>query len=370
MKVIDGLFKSCFMNKTKIIAYKEAGKKVFGTLCNTVPEEIIHSFGVLPVRLFGLSRETENADTKLPRWLCSYARRVLEDGLKGEFKYLDGVVGAASDDTKLRLYSTFTFYVKPAFSYLIQVPFVMNWDSLNFFSAHLQDFANKLSQFLQQGFDRENFRKSVKIYNEFRSICNELNGLRVCDAPKISGVDWVKIMLSSTSMLKEDFNTIFEDRIKDLEDSEGVKDYKVRVHVSGTDFYDLELLELLERMGVVIVSDDFFTTAGYALGNVDIDNDFFKGIAERCLNCCGFATFPKASFTEDRIRFVKEMVERSRADAIIILRDRGCEIYGYQCPLIMEEFGDFPVLMLDVDAPISPERYVIRIQAFIESVVG
>ncbi|MEM2394666.1 MAG: 2-hydroxyacyl-CoA dehydratase family protein [Candidatus Bathyarchaeia archaeon] len=361
-----------FLNKAKIVEYKKVRKKLIGTLCNVIPEEIIHSLGAVPVRLLGLSTETENADAKLPRWLCAYARRVLEDALKGNFSYVDGVVGATSDDTKMRLYSTYTFYIKPTFSYIIQTSFTQNEASLNFFSAELQKFTHKLSRFLSCDFNVERLKESIKTYNRFRSLCNKLSGLRVYDSPKISGADWTRIMLCATSMLKEDFNAVFENEFENLKDFEGIKDYKLRVHVSGTDFYDVKLLDLIESTGAVIVSDDLFITTEYTLGHVDEGGNLLRNLAERYLECshCALSVFPTASFTKDRACFIKREAEKSKADAIIILRDKGCEFYGYQCPQIMEELASFPVLLLDVDTPTLTERYATRVQAFIESVVG
>lgn len=366
--MLDYLF-SCFLNKSKIVEYKKAGKKIIGTLCNNIPEEIIHSLGAVPTRLLGLSKTTENADLKLPSWLCSYARRVLEDGLKGNFHYLDGVVGTTSDDTKMRLYSTYTFYVKNDFSYIIQIPYVRSEISLNFFSNELERFTYKLSHYLLSDFNRDRLKESIKIYNKFRLLCEEVRGLRVNDAPKICGADWMKIMLGSASILKEDFNKVLEDKLESLKGSEGIKDYKLRVHISGTDFYDVEFLQLIESLGAIIVSDDLCTATGYFSGFVDEGKEPFKSLAERYLSCsaCIFTAHPNASFIKDRIRFIKKEVERSKADAIIILRDKGCEIYGWQCPSIMEEFYDFPILLLDTDTPMSLEQYKTRIEAFIES---
>jgi len=360
---------SFFLTKSKILEYKKAGRKIIGTLCNSVPEEIIHSLGAVPTRLLGLSKTTENADLKLPRWLCSYARRILEDGLRGDLNYLDGVVGITSDDTKMRLYSTYTFYVKNNFSYIIQMPYVRSENSLKFFSMELERFAHKLSNHLLCDFNRDRLKESIKIYNKFRLLCKEVCGLRVNDTPKICGADWMKIMLGSISTLKEDFNKIVEDELESLKDSEGIKDYKLRVHISGTDFYDVELLQLIESLGAIIVSDDLCTATGYFSGFVNEGEEPFEDLAERYLSCsaCTFTAHPNVSLIKDRIGFIKKEIERSKADAIIILRDKGCEIYGWQCSSIMEELQDFPILLLDIDTPISLEQYKTRIEAFIES---
>jgi benzoyl-CoA reductase/2-hydroxyglutaryl-CoA dehydratase subunit BcrC/BadD/HgdB len=334
-----------------------------------VPEEIIHSLGAVPVRLLGLSQTTEKARSKLPSWLCYYARRTLEDGLKGEFSQVDGIVGMTTDDTKIHLYSAYTFYVKHGFSYLIQTPYVRDELSLDFFAKELERFAIKLSQYLSVEFDEEKLRDSVKVYNRFRRLCEELCNLRSDDAPKLSGVDWMKVMLGSTCMLKDDFNRMLEEKLEHVKDSEGIKDYMLRVHVSGTDHYDLEILSLIESLGAVIVSDDLCTATGYFAGFVDESKSPLRGLAERYLSCssCILSSNPDSLSIEDRIAFIKKRIKKSRAKAVIILRDRGCEICGHQYPLIIEALHSLPVLVLDVDIPVSVEQYATRIEAFIEA---
>ena len=354
---------SYFLTKDKILNYKSFGKAIIGTLCDSVPEEVIHSTGAVPLRMLGLSKTTENADVKMPSWLCYYSRRILEDGLRGHFRYVDGVIGACSDDTKMRLYSLYKFHVKPTFSHILQLPLDEDEKSILFFRDELAILARKLASFLRSDWSMDKLEGSLKIYNRFRSLCQELNELRVGDSPKISGVDYMKTILGSTSMLKEDFNVNVQKLLENLKDAEGIKDYKLRVHVSGPEFYDVELLELIESLGAVIVSDDLSTS--YVKGHIDEHGDLLRNVAKHYLNCPSLAFFRIGA--KDKIQLIKDEVERSRAEALIILRDKGCENYGWLCPLITEEFGDFPVLVLDIDTPIFPEQYKTRIEAFIET---
>jgi len=337
-----------------------------------VPEEIIHALGAVPFRMLGLSETTENASSKLPSWVCSYARRIMEDGLRGKFDYVDGIVGATSDDTKIHLYSVYNFYIKQPFSYLLQIPYVRDEDSQSFFTKELGRLASKLSEYLSREFREEDLRRSVRIYNRFRELCGKLSSLRFEDAPKLSGSDWMKIMLGSTSMLKEDFNHMAEEVLERLREAEGLKNYKLRIHVSGTDFYDLELFNLIEELGGAIVSDDLCTATAYFTGPVREDGNLLRSLAERYLasSACVLASQPEGLSLEDRISFIKRRVEESKAEAMIILRDRGCEVCGHQYPLILEEFQDFPVLLLDVDVPLAVEQYRTRVEAFIEAHAG
>ena len=75
-------------------AWKEkTGRKVIGSFCTYIPEEIIYAAGMLPVRIIGESESQSITDEYCSRskW-CPFSRNCLAEGLKGEYSYLDGVV--------------------------------------------------------------------------------------------------------------------------------------------------------------------------------------------------------------------------------------------------------------------------------------
>jgi len=359
-------FYSIFREKEKLKGYRKSGRKVIGTICNNVPEEIIHASGAVPVRLIGDYENTPLANSRAPSWICSYARGVLEGGLSGDFDFVDGIVGATTDDTKLHLFSAYRFYVKPAFTYMVQFPYVNDELSLEFFVKELRRFADRLSSFLSTDFSEEKLRRSIGVYNEFRELCVELEGLRSDDSPKIAASEWMSLMLASTSMLKEDFNGMVSAKMEELKEMDGMKDYRLRIHLSGTDFYHLGLLNLLEECGAAVVSDDLCTSAGYYRGFVE--GDGIESLARRYMGCtaCVMASHPGRLSVEERLNFIWQRVDDSRAEAIVVLKDRGCEVCGHQCPWIVME-SELPVLVLDLDFPLSAEQYRTRIEAFIEA---
>lgn len=355
-----------FLSRDKLRQYRGEGRKIIGTLCNNVPEEVIHCFGAVPTRMLGLSPSTELASSKIPTWLCSYTRRIMEDALKGKFDYIDGIIGMTSDDTKTQFYSAYTFYLRPGFSYLIQIPYVRDEVSLDFFEKELERLIAKLSAFLGKEFNEESLATSIAIYNEFRELLDELSHFRHLDSPKVSGEEWLKIMLGSTAVLKEEFNTLVSTILDGIKDSEGRKDYRMRIHLSGTDFYDLEIVRMIESLGGVVVSDDLCTAEGYFRGYTE--GERLRDLVERYLaqsSCVLTASLENLSI-EDRLKFIGERIKDSKADAIVMLKDRGCEVCGHQCPFILQEF-DLPTLILDLDSPYPTEQMRTRVEAFIES---
>jgi len=360
------IFYSIFQEKTKLKEYADSGRKVFGTMCNNVPEEIIHSFNAVPVRMFGNYGNTNLANSKIPSWTCNYARNVMEAGLRGDFDFLSGIVSATTDDTKIHLFSAYRFYMKPEFSYLVQFPYVRDDISKEFFAKELERFSEHVSSFLSVEFDEERLSESIGIYNRYRDLCMKFESLRAEEKPKIRADEFMALMLASLSMLKEDFISMAENLPEMLKEHDGFSDYRLRIHLSGTDFYNLTLLRLIEESGMAVVSDDLCTSAGYFTGKVE--GDGFEGIAERYSRCtaCVMTSSNTELSVEERLRFIRKKIKENKADAIVLLKDRGCEVCGHQCPWIVRE-TDTPVLVLDLDFPLSVEQYRTRMEAFVEA---
>ena len=85
--------------------WKEKGGKVVGFTCSFFLEEILHTAGILPYRLSPTGcTETTEADAYMSHFNCTFARSCLQFALKGEYKFLDGLVLMNSCDHLRRLY--------------------------------------------------------------------------------------------------------------------------------------------------------------------------------------------------------------------------------------------------------------------------
>ena len=56
---------------------------VVGTICSYVPVEILHSFGILRVRIWGQFDDIGKADALLQQFVCPPARHLMAFGLEG-----------------------------------------------------------------------------------------------------------------------------------------------------------------------------------------------------------------------------------------------------------------------------------------------
>ena len=374
MNEVDEKFYETYSKKTKIREYQGSGKKILGSFCSYTPEEIIHAAGLVPIRIFGERTDMEEVNTHVSSWICYYARRCLEDGLRGDYEFLDGIVSVTSDDTNMPMYSIWKKEVGANYAYLVQLPFAINEAAIKFYTKILKRFKRSLEEFYSVKITDQRLKESIKIYNRSRVLLQELYDLRMSMPPKISASDTLKIMLASYSMLKEEFNKLLEEYIADLKKSEPLNDGKVRVHVSGTVLHDVELLEIIEGCGVDIVSDDLCTGSRYFSFNVDETYEPIEALSRgylssktTCMTCSRQGVYP----LDERLSYIRDQVKASGADGVIILGDKGCDLCAYGLPTMRKELGkDIPILYLDVDFPLAAEQYKTRVEAFVESIKG
>ena len=85
--------------------WKEKGGKVIGYYCTYVPEEVIHAAGMLPYRMRATgSTGTELGDVYSSHLSCSFVRHSLDQAMRGEYNFLDGLVALFSCDHIRRLF--------------------------------------------------------------------------------------------------------------------------------------------------------------------------------------------------------------------------------------------------------------------------
>ena len=95
-------------------AWKErSGGKVIGLFCCSVPEELIHAAGMLPVRLLGEHEDNSEADVFFPVNVCPYPKACFDQALKGKYDYLDGMVVPNVCDMVRAMFGQW-FHMRPA----------------------------------------------------------------------------------------------------------------------------------------------------------------------------------------------------------------------------------------------------------------
>jgi benzoyl-CoA reductase subunit C len=357
----------------------ERGKKIFGLISWNIPEEVIYAAGVIPFRLFGEAQLIEKAHAYLPSWSCSFSRRCLEMALNDKYNWLDGLVASKLEDTCIALFYLLKHRLKPKFSYLLQVPVLKNELCKEYFAKEILDLKCRMEKFLRRAVSDDDLKRAIRVYNENRRLLRMLYEARKEEDFPLSGADVLKIVISSMTTPKEEHSEnvkkILEgiDTLKSKREREKGVEKKVKVHVSGTELTDPEVLQIIEGCGTKIVSDDLNTGTAYFWNEVDESKDPYDALAEHYLikgmpNLLMSRQLSRA--IDERIEYIRSLVEEFEANGVVFLVDRGCEVMGFAYPHLRDGLRkhNIPFVRLDLDYPFPREQYVTRIKAFIEMV--
>ncbi|MCJ7521285.1 MAG: 2-hydroxyacyl-CoA dehydratase family protein [Dehalococcoidia bacterium] len=361
---------STFPRTAQILEHKRQGRPVLGWLCTYVPEEIMHAAGALPVRITGYNREMELEDGSAYLYVnnCSFSRSCLQMGLRGEYEFLDGVIGGSTCDGARRLFDLWRNYIGTPFHHILTVPRKTTPEAHALYYLQVKQFKEHLEEFLGIEITDDSLRQSIEIYNESRSLLGNLYELRKLDNPPITGAETMEVLNASFRMPKELFNQYLKDLLIDLSNSSHSYTSQARVMVTGSVVTNPEFIESIETQGALVVADDICTGTRYWSDPVVLDGNSsaLPAISQRYLN-----NFPCARMFPSKARFdrIVKLARDFRVDGVISQTIRYCVSYAHDLPLLTKRLQaeGIPVLALDVEYGTSGSGQIqTRVQAFLE----
>ena len=117
---------------------------VIGTFCSYVPVEILHSFGIIPMRIWGQADNITLADSLIQTYICPPVRHLMALGIEGRYDFLDGVVHCYTCDATCGLYNIWVRNLKPGFSHLISLPYIAIPESQEYAIAEFMNLIEKI----------------------------------------------------------------------------------------------------------------------------------------------------------------------------------------------------------------------------------
>jgi len=263
------------------------GKKVIGTLCSYIPEEIILAAGMIPWRVTGTwEGMTPNAEAYRISTSCRYCNHVLESLLTGELDFLDGVIATALDDDIRCLWDVWKYLNKTPFAHIMYLPHKKGKLALSLWKREIETLKEALEKFGGVSITEEKIFEATEVINKTRSLLRKVYELRKQDRPPLTGAETLGITTAATVMTKEEFNQELEPLLPYLESGDrAVENSSPRLLVSSDMLDDPRYLELIEDTGSLIAMDDLDTGSRYFWDLVDTSNtDPISSLAIRYLN--------------------------------------------------------------------------------------
>lgn len=344
----------------------KTGGKIIGTLCCSVPEEMIHAAGMLPVRLLGEHEPTTEADLHLPTNLCPYCKSWFDQLLKGKYDYLDGMVIPNVCNIIKASYGFSKYLLKIPYVRFVDVPQRISTEGVEFFAINLSYFKKSLEDFSGKPISDKTLSHSIAVYNENRTLLEKMYTIRKKSPTVLSGSEAQSVVISSMLMPKEEHNRLLSHLIKEIETADIPSKKRVRLFISASILDDTDFLKLIEECGGNVIADDMPMGSRYFYGLVNSQDEPLHALAERYLTK---VACPRKMLPAERLAFSLSRMEGANVVGTIIHSMRACDPHLYEYPLLRQEMEHrgLPVLFFrGEETSTEREQQKTDIEAFIE----
>lgn len=357
---------------------KAQGRKVIGSYCVFVPEELILAVDGVSVGLCaGAEFNFEGAEEILPRNTCALIKSAFGFKLGKVCPYLeasDVVVGENTCDGKKKSYEVLAPLVNDL--YVMDLPQMKTDMGRALLKEEYRKFAEKLEKVSGKKITPESLKKGIETVNAKRKAVKRLAELRVADPAPISGLD--ALLVSQVFFYDDPIR--FTDSVNKLCDEleervkEGIGVFPqgtTRVLVSGCPMAvpNWKLPMLIESSNAVIVGEESCVgergTRWLTEPKGDTIEDLLDSITERYFNidCAVFTPNPS------RVEYVKEIAKKLRAQGVIHYSLQFCQPYIVESGPVEKELEKSGVPTLRLETDYSQEdagQLKTRIEAFVE----
>lgn len=243
-------------------AWRKGGGKAVGCFPVYTPQELVHSFGLLPVAMQGGGENLEisRADAALGSFLCSISKSTLEMALTGHLDPFDAFVFPYICDVSRNLDGIFARVLPDRPSHMLHLP--QNFTSpatVPFLVAEYRSLLQKLERVAGRPFSQEDLRASLELFNRQRALVDRLAALRRETPWKVPLVEYYLLLRLGGLLPREVHIPLLERALSELEGRDRKNKDSIRVIVVGPfcEQPTLELLQLVEDVGLEVVGEEF-----------------------------------------------------------------------------------------------------------------
>lgn len=363
----------------ELIKAQEEGKKVFGTFCVYVPDELIFAANAIATGLCGGSQFwVPGGEKVLPTNTCPLIKASVGARLDRTcpfFRIADMYIGETTCDGKKKAWEILGEDVPV---HVMDLPQMKREKDIKAWAEEIKELKKVIEEFTGNKVTAESLSESIKLINNKRKALSRLYECRKADKVPISGRDALVIsqiaFYDDPARFTQMTNKLcdeLEQRIKD--GVSVVKEGTKRILLTGTPLAvpNWKLHNIIETSGAVVVCEEMCTGTRYFENLIDetkttVDEQI-DALANRYMgiNCACFT--PNTGRIDDIIRLAKEY----KVDGVIDVNLKFCSLYdveGYTVERALKEAG-IPVMGIETDyTDNDAEQLRTRIGAFIEMI--
>lgn len=348
----------------------DEGQIPIGYFCSYVPDVMLSVDGLFPVRMRapGIAG-TELADNYMSSVICSYTRSLLEFALDGRYDFLQGWVFAASCDHLRRLYDNLEHLRQPGFSRILDVPHKTGDAAITWYTGELRLLAQALADHFGCDMSADSLRTAIREHNRFSAILSHIGEHRKSDHPVMTGTEYHRLVITSSSSPKKALIPILEKIRDDLQTRAPLPPHRARLLLVGGHLDDPGYIGIIESQGGLVVGDRLCTGSYPGLMPIPETGDPIAVLAKHYLTRTSCPRMMEAF--RERAEDIVSLARECRADGVVIQMMKFCDTWAVEVASFVSYIREagLPVLHLERDYRLGGEGQLrTRIQAFIESI--
>jgi len=364
----------------ELLDEKAAGRKVFGSFCVFVPEEIVKAAdGTLVGLCTGADFAMDAVEEYLPRNTCALIKSAFGFKLGKVCPYIESVdliIGENTCDGKKKAYETLDTIVPNL--YVMDLPQVKNARGRELLKVEYMRFLRKVEELSGVTIDVARMKQGIARVNAKRAALHRLAALRAVAPAPISGLDALLInqvsFYDDTERFTQSVNAICDELDARVAAGEGVFPKGTpRILMSGCPMAvpNWKLPWVIESAGGVIVGEESCVGERGMRGLVSDEGETLEELISNIVD--RYFDIDCAIFTPntDRLGHVREMHESYAADGVIHYSLNFCQPYqmeSYPVAQALQNEG-VPVLRIETDySPEDAEQLKTRVEAFLEMI--
>jgi len=357
---------------------KKDGRKIIGSYCVFVPEEIALAGNATLIGLCaGADFAVDEVEKVLPRNTCSLIKSTFGFKLGKVCPYLeasDMVVGENTCDGKKKAYEIFAEIVPNL--YVMDLPQMKSDQGKVLLKTEYYKFKEKVEALTGKAIDAESLKAGIETVNDKRRAIHRLSSLRKADPAPISGLDALLanqvFFYDNPARFTESVHKICDELEKRIERKKGAFPSRMpRILISGCPMAvpNWKLPSIVETSGAVIVGEESCVGERGTRNLTDESGSSLEKLMDAIVDryfkvdCAIFTPNP------DRLNHIEEMVETYRADGVIHYGLQFCQPYSMESMNIEKALKEKNIPTLCVETDYSTEdsgQLQTRVEAFIE----
>lgn len=349
---------------------ERTGGKVVGCFCTYVPEEILYAAGLLPVRIMGSHEPDDVTEPHIFRIYCPFCRDSLAQGLNNKYDYLSGIVKARSCENMRNAFFSWKRNIPMEYTHYVTLPALLQSPGArDYYLGALVEFKKSLEEWTENPISEEALKDAIKIYNTNRRLLGQLYELRKSDNPPITGTEALTITMAGQFVDKEEHSQLLSQTLETVSAKKDNPFPDLRLMLIGTEVDDIELVELIESTGALVVVDDMCTGTRYFWNECAVDKKPLEAITDRYIErpLCPAKDVPERR----RWPHISRLIDDYNVEGVIIVQQKFCEPLEFDIPYLKARLNekDIPSLLLEYDLTTSKGQFQMRVEAFLETLL-